>query len=929
VTAGPCARRRVGEFVVVTVGIAILASCLGSGTAHSTAVALAAAGPSSFPCPGPRQPTNYSGALQLDGGPLGAASADGVAIAYSYFVQAEVVANAGGEPILHCIAYDGTTTTGADGSFSFATSIPPTDCVSGPGGYCVYFTGPFPLVTASPAQPAPAGYAVTTNRTRTVFDFTFVWELSSVTLAPAGSQFVLPPNDPVTFAASAWSANGSAAPFAPQFGWTLDGVGWSFADPPHNGSAAVIAVAGASVATLTVDASAVVDGTVVSAPAVTATLVAVTTLPEGGELNRTTVDAGASVAARLTAVGAAGYAYAATIAPGLDLPAVAASCGTSPDEPGTVFVSCSTNLTYPDPGVAQPTANLTNAFSAATWFFPDVTVDPPPVLTVGPGGPTGYVGSPVPIDLSAAPGSGATPYAEACLAVPGSDPTCEPTPGPLWRFAPTFGRAGEFPAVAWAVDADATNRSVGFSIDVVPPLVVGPVELGSGNASVGEAVRLTATVAGGDLPARFWWNATGVPGPLLAGTTDSDGPTTVTFVPSAIGSTEVSFVAVDALGTVAEADRIVAVGPSAVASVAPVTTPPPTALPVGTPIPVAWAAFDAAGATVRAFGAPVELELTGPQAAAASLWVNASGSGPLPGNAGDGFDVPASAWVEGVLNLSITLATAGSFGLTLVGSALPDAVPPLALVGVPDTRHVALYDPVVSGRSPRADSTFWLVRDRFGNPAPGAVLTVRCDWGGTSSASVLVSGLEPNGTSGVWINYSAPGAAGGTVTVYDAAGSVLIGPVAIPAAPAGVAAVEPVALLGGVVGLGAAGAAMLSYRRRRSRSSSSPTGGEEELRRLAEGRAAVVEIVRAAGPVDLRALEAAWSPPPAPPDLADWVASLVTDGTLGAELGTDGTARFCVPPGAAEEPTVTFDSAALDEAVRRREAALRDDTDPP
>ena len=922
-TAKPRARRALRAVGPAVVAIALLASAFGGA-----ATAESSASPSSIPCPGDRLPSNYTGSLALDGGALSPSAVGGVAITYGYLVQLVVHLDSGGLPLYRCVSYSGSATTDAAGDFAFAPAIPATVCVSGPDGYCIDYSGPYGPVSATTAGHPPAGYALSIGQTRTHFDLTFVWELSTLTVTPAGSQFVVPPNDPVTFAATGWMANGSVTPLSPDFAWTLDGVGWSFAGPPLGNSSAVIAVPGASVATLTVEASVVVDGTVLAPPPVTATLVAVATSLEGGELNRTTVDAGASVGAQFNAIGAAGYSYAATIAPGLGLPEVVAECGTSPDEPGTVFVSCATNLSYPEPGVAQPTANLTNGFSSATWFFPNVTIEPPPRLSVSPRDPTGYVGRPLSIDVSAAPGSGAAPYAKACLGVDGAAPTCDSTAGPTWSFSRTFAAAGAFGAIAWAIDADGTNRSVAFPVQIVAPLALGPIGLDGGNASAGEPVGLAVSMAGGELPARFWWNESGVAGPLLSGTVNSDGSLSLTFVPASAGSTEVSLAVSDSLGMVETVDRIVDVGPSPVAFVAPVTVPPAAAVFVGTSVPVAWEAFDRSGTPVRSFGAPAELFLTGSDASAVTLWVNASGTGALTRSAEGGYAIPSSAWVGGVLNLSVTPATAGAFGLELGGSELPGAVAPVPFLATADADHVVLYDPTVESVSARAGATHWLVRDRYGNPAPGAVLTVRSDWGGLSSVALLVAIAASNGTSGVWINYSAPTSTGGTLTVFDAAGAVLLGPIEVPSVPAGSAPAAIVVLLG-AIGTGGIGGAAVLLRRRRSPRGAEPPAGEEELRRLAEGRSAVVEIVGRHGAIDLRGLESRWEPPPAPPDLADWIASLVADGTLGASMGPDGTARFCLAREREGAPRVTVDTEAYDEAMGRREEALRDDDDRP
>jgi len=76
-----------------------------------------------------------------------------------------------------------------------------------------------------------------------------------------------------------------------------------------------------------------------------------------------------------------------------------------------------------------------------------------------------------------------------------------------------------------------------------------------------------------------------------------------------------------------------------------------------------------------------------------------------------------------------------------------------------------------------------------------------------------------------------------------------------------------------------------------------------------------------AGAVDLAGLEAGWGGP-APPALADWVASLVADGTLRATLGEDGRARFCLAAEPPEPLQLTLDPEELDRVLRRRDEEL-------
>jgi len=186
------------------------------------------------------------------------------------------------------------------------------------------------------------------------------------------------------------------------------------------------------------------------------------------------------------------------------------------------------------------------------------------------------------------------------------------------------------------------------------------------------------------------------------------------------------------------------------------------------------------------------------------------------------------------------------------------------------------------------------------------------------------------GSTGAWVNVTVPGTSSASVTVLDTAGTTVLGPLAVPAVPAAApsssASLSPLALLAvallAVSGVGGVGALLLGGR---PRASPAPSGEEADLRRLAEGRATVVEIVRAKGPVTVREIEAAWEPLPAPPALADWVASLVTDGTLTAALDPGGTAKFSLAERPEHEPKVTVDEDALAQGIARRDAAIGPD----
>ena len=109
-----------------------------------------------------------------------------------------------------------------------------------------------------------------------------------------------------------------------------------------------------------------------------------------------------------------------------------------------------------------------------------------------------------------------------------------------------------------------------------------------------------------------------------------------------------------------------------------------------------------------------------------------------------------------------------------------------------------------------------------------------------------------------------------------------------------------------------------------------PRSEEEELRRLAEGRAEVVEILRARSTADLDAVRSAWhGDAPAGDELGEWLASLVADGTLTAASGPAGRPEYALAPPRPAEPRVVVDPEALARAVARREAAERDEADDP
>lgn len=882
------------------------------------------------PCPGALLPANYSGTVAI----AGSALVPSVTLRYTYSVDAIVSIFGGGIVSETCGSANGTVAAAANGTFAFA--IPRegnASCVPSPpvpGARCVAFQGPYIGVNVSTASTNPAGYFPEVSGNASGFRVVFYPELASVGLAPSGPTATF--STDATDAIRAEPRNAVGGPTAngtPTFDWSLTGAGWSFVNPATGPVANVTAAPGAGVGNLTVVAYlASVTGELASSPASVA-LSAVPTLVASAGLNRTVVDVREVLGVSANATGAAGYAYTATFDPGLGGTAEALACRSTPIPGGEVALGCTGSYAYPAAGTAQPVVLVSNGASAASWPIPAVTVHPPPAVEFLPAAPAGYAGRALDVTVAAAPGTGAAPFAEACLATDAGPLLCASTAGPSWTFAPLFSAPGTYLLHAWTIDAAGVNRSATTTAVVAPPLAValGPA---SANADAGVGLALRANVAGGVLPGRFWWNATGLSAPLATGVLTVDGPLTVTFVPPAPGFVTVSLAVADGIGTlaVAAASLTVAVGPATALALA-VVPPTGSGPTVGAPVAVGWRADDPAGDTVAAFSsaAVISLSLAG-SGTPDPGWVNATSVGALPSPLPGWFSVPASAWASGALNVTIAARLAGPLVVNLtVAAALAAPWEAARLAVAPDLDHLRLADPVAAPAPPRAGATLWRVDDRFGNPAVGATVLVTTSTGGTSAVTDAVAFAEAGGGAAVWVNYSVPGAGAGTVSVTDLAGQLLAPPIAIAAAPGPLALFVPFVPLAAGGGAGVAVSVLVRPRRSRARPPTAEPDEEAALRRLADGRAAVVDAVARAGTASLDAIAAAWAPGPPPADLEEWVASLVTDGTLDVGFDPDGGALFRGGTEPAGAPRVTVDPAALDRALAVRAAAIAPESD--
>jgi hypothetical protein len=926
VRAGRAALAGVLAGMIALSGLVVLAGAAPtppSGALAAPAVALTG------DCPGTLLPHGYAGTT-------GVANSSFVAmmpINYSYYYQVATSVK-GGPPIAAlCAERNASLYPNVNGTFSFSILTSGSRvCSPVPGGvqWCNTTTGPYVGVELTPSWPYPTGLEPRVARSGTNFSIEFVRDLTSVGLRPEGPLPVVSPGATAGFQAEPVSALGSPSPVAPTYTWSLTGAGWSLAGNSTGAVANVSAAPGAGPGSLSVVASLLtLTGWAVTPPA-NLTLTAVGTTIENGSVDRGSVDEGQPVDFNITGTGAAGYAYEVRLAPGLGLPTVTQPCSGANASWDELALSCAVSYSYPTAGLADPNLTLSNGASAASLEVGPVEVAPPPTLWFQPGAPEGYAGSPVPVTVVAGPGTGTPPFEMACFESGAGPAACRTTPGPTWTFAPTYLRPGSYDATAWILDSAGANSSISATVRVVAPLSVALDAPGPG-ISGGTAVVLAASVAGGLLPARSWWNATGASGPFTVEPVGADGTVTATFLPpDSSGTVEIVLTVVDAAGSLARATEAipVAAGPATelVAAVQPAA-----AVPVaGAPVPVSWQALDPAGQPVAGFAAAAEVAMTlaGTDVDVAG-WVNSSRAGPLESPIPGWFNVPASAWSNGSLNLTVSAAASGAIdlALTVAGGGYPSAAPVALEIG-PDVDHLRLFDPTVVRSGPRSGSALWRVSDRFGDPAPGAAIVVSAAFGRSSSTATVPVEVAGNGTTVTWVNFSAPGGLAGTITVRDLAGDLLLPPVEVPAAAPG-----PVGPLAIVVALPATALAVGTGLAARSRRRTpAPTAGppppvdeEAELRRLAEGRAAAVEIVRRAGPIDLEALAARWDPTPAPADLADWVASLLTDGTLGATFGDDGVARFCLGPEPTGPPLVTFDAATFDRAIQRRDEELAGD----
>lgn len=927
----------VGAVVLLALSGLSLAAPARAGAPSPAAAPLSGSG-----CAGPAVPASYGARLAVDGTALPLPSVANRTVTVSFQVELNYTPRLTGVSQYSCTTGVASATTDAAGNFSVALTLPTSSC----NAYsCSSYTGPFGPANFSVA-PVPPGYFVRANASGSGLKIALVQALASATTDPP-ARVTLSENAPTLVTAAGWAGDGSPSPAALADAWSLTGSHWLLLGNASGPTVTIEAEAGATPGLLAVNVSGTFNGSSLPAVGARLDLASAPTVATDGSLSGTAVDAGTPLAFSVSGTGAYGYAYSALLAPGLGAATVTAPCVATPIAGGEVSLACPGSVTYASSGTAQPVATLTNGFSSATWTFPDVAVAAALDVLVAPDPLVAYVGASTALTVRAAGGTGTAPVGPACVWPGDGSLACATGAGGSFSFPLAYAAAGVYDGRASLADAGGGNASAPFLAQIFLRPSLAPIVATGNRVSAGGNVTFSSSVTGGALPLAYWWNTSSPAGTLYAGTLGRDGSIVLTLRPTLAGATNVTLTLVDALGTrVAVRTPLVVTAGPAVALGPPGPSGPWTAV-AGTPFAVTWAALDPFGEVVGNFSAPVTLTVLLPGGGAAPVWINSSLAGPVAAGPGGSFVLPPSDWQRGYLNFTLDVGRAGAVGLA-VGAPIPVVGATAGLLGLAvtaDLRHLALSAPSVTLPGSRSNDTLWRISDRFGDAVPGGFVVVRAVFGAVTAlwqSPILVNGSE----SRVWVNFSAPAATAGTVFVVSEWNQSLLSPIDVPAEAAAAPPLGWVLAGFAASALGAVGYAVL--RRRRGPvpgPSAAPDGGpagtagspgdvEEELRRLAEGRAHVLARADPGSPRTLDELVDGFpGAPPTPEEVTDWVSSLVAEGSLSAKVGRDGRPRFVrVSDGPAAAgragagpPRIELDDRALDEALRRR----ADGEDPP
>lgn len=890
-------------------------------SAPSVAAGLAAGAPGA--CPGALIGTNYTAHLGVEGTPTPPPSVANVSLEASYAYQMKYVPN-GGSTTVSCVADTATNATNASGGATLVAGVPASSCdrVS-----CTYYSGPFAPLAFSTVNGPPPGYFLTSSRQGSSVTLDFVAALSQVSLSPWG-RVTVSTDAPTDVRANASAGNGLPSPANLSYAWRVSGTGWSVVAGEGKATVTVEGTTAGQTGTLRLWTNGSYGGGTTDLAETSLLIDPVSTAIASQSVTPTSLDAGGPATFTLTGSGAGGYAYSATVLPGLGMASVTVPCSSTPTLGGTVALSCRALVTYTGPGIAQPSGNLTNRYSTAATGFASVEVAPALVLSLGPDPALAYAGAPVDLTLGVGPSSGTAPFGPACLwRGAGPDATCSTSPGPAWSFGLSFPSAGTYALKGTVEDATGANGTVSGVALVYDRPTLSTISAATNVLDVGGSVVVAATLSGGALPVAYWWNDSLPTGTLESGWSARDGGISADLTFTTPGVHTITLSARDALGTTVANLTTVVVRPGpAVALETPGAGPAPAAI-AGSAWTVALCGVDPEGACLPDFSANLSLlpapgEGTGPD-----LWANASGRTILPAANGT-IDLPSSLWRNGYLNVSVTGLLAAPHAFTVLGPVpfLGGGGGRLAWTVQPDVAHPALGAPHVVRAGSRANATEYGITDRFGNPIDAGFVIVRTVFGGV--ASDLDSPVRSNASGGfVWVNFSAPAGEGGVVYVLSAWNVSLLPALLVPTG--GSASSDLLPLL--AVGLGLAAlvgmVGALALRRRRDGPAARDSGpgevAEDELRRIAEGRAHVLRRARDDRRMTLDELAQGFVGPPIPTraEVAEWVGGLVSEGALKAAPGPDGEPRFvAVERAEPVAPRVEVDPALLEAALGRRPA---------
>jgi hypothetical protein len=573
--------------------------------------------------------------------------------------------------------------------------------------------------------------------------------------------------------------------------------------------------------------------------------------------------------------------------------------------------------------------SLSNGYAYAYWTPPDINVSQALSINLLPNPVHAYSGAPVQFQGAVVPGTGTPPFDSACLSPGDGGVLCDSVPASSWNFSYSYAKPGEYEAALSVLDSGAGNDTALVPVTIYDRPTLAPVSV-SYPVIVNTTYEAYANITGGAFPIQYWWNLSNPASTIREGTVYGDGQLVITVVPTVAGPNSLNLTVVDALGTRLFSETQFDAIADTAASIQHAGPPNATAS-AGSAVAFSYIAVNSLGGRVTAYEGPVTIALHGTGAAA--VWVNSSVAGPIPLSSNGTYLGAGSFWRSGFFNFTVAGAVAGEIDVSFAPEA--DVLgPPVIPVAVgPDEEHVQLVAPLYVHAGKRVNSTYYQIEDRFGNPLPsGSVVVIRSVFGPT--VTVVDSPVRVLGaTSFVWVNFSASGSDAGTIYVTSTYGEALLPLIAVPASPASPSPLTLPILIGIAAAVLATLAVALAahYRRRRpsadAEASGSPSSDEgaaveEELKRLAEGRAHVLAHTPTDHPAGLDDISAGWAGgrPPDTAELSEWIGGLVSEGLLAARVGPDGKPRFVrtEPAPRPTPPRVELDTVALEAALSRR-----------